>query len=60
LLSVSVFSIFVAKYFVFNAWSCAATISLPVSASFYYYYYHYYYSLNSEENFVRFRQHLLK
>jgi hypothetical protein len=45
LLSVSVFRIFVAKYFVFNAWSCAATISLSVSAfkSYYYYYYYYYY-----------------
>jgi len=32
LLSVSVLSNFVAKYFVFNAWSCAATISFLVSA----------------------------
>jgi hypothetical protein len=32
LLSVSVLSIFVAKYLVCNAWSCAATISLSVSA----------------------------
>ena len=32
LLSVSVFNIFVAKYFVCNARSCAATISLSVSA----------------------------
>jgi hypothetical protein len=31
LLSVSVFNIFVAQYFVCNAWSCAATISLSVS-----------------------------
>jgi len=31
LLSVSAFSIFVAYYFICNAWSCAATISLSVS-----------------------------
>jgi hypothetical protein len=30
LLSVSVFNIFVAKYFVFNAWSCAATIIIII------------------------------
>ena len=32
LLSVSAFNIFAAQYFVCNAWSCAATISLSVSA----------------------------
>src|SRR5215469_6591039 len=32
LLSVCVCSIFVAQFFVFNAWSCAATTSLSVSA----------------------------
>jgi hypothetical protein len=32
LLSVSVFNIFVALYFVCNTWSCASTISLSVSA----------------------------
>ena len=32
LLSVSVFNIFVAYYFICNTWSCAATISLSVSA----------------------------
>jgi hypothetical protein len=32
LLSVSVFNVFVVKYFICNAWSYAATISLSVSA----------------------------
>jgi hypothetical protein len=30
MLSVSVFSIFVAKYFVYNAWSCAGIIIITI------------------------------